>query len=115
MSNQEFLKASETGDLETVQRLLESNEIDINIKNIFNHLIFIKFKPNFFYGIENMNDLWNLTRTFNRTALILAAMKDHKEIVELLLRQEGIGINSQDILNQKNPFIIFKSNFLNAI
>lgn len=31
MSNQEFLEASETGDLEAVQRLLKSNEIDINI------------------------------------------------------------------------------------
>lgn len=31
MSNQEFLEASETGDLEAVQRLLKSNEININI------------------------------------------------------------------------------------
>ena len=47
-----------------------------------------------------MNDLWNLTRTFNDTALTLAAERGHKEIVELLIRQEGIDINIQGILNQ---------------
>ena len=49
-----------------------------------------------------MNYLWNLTRTFNHTALILAARAGRKEIVELLIRQEGININIQDILNQKH-------------
>ena len=44
-----------------------------------------------------MNDLWNLT------ALILTAEEGHKEIVELLIRQKGIDINIQDILNQKHP------------
>ena len=60
----------------------------------------MKFKSNFFDYIANLNYLWNLTRTFNDTALILAAKEGHKEIVELLLRQEGIDINIQDILNQ---------------
>ena len=60
----------------------------------------MEFKSNFFHSIENLNDLWNLTRTFNRTALICAAWKGYKEIVELLIRQEGIDINIQNILNQ---------------
>ena len=55
------------------------------------------FKSNFFHDIENLNYLWNLTRTFNDTSLILAVLKGHKEIVELLLRQEGIDINIQGI------------------
>ena len=36
------------------------------------------------------------------TALMWSTFNNHKEIVELLLRQEGIDINFQDILNQKN-------------
>ena len=44
-----------------------------------------------------MNDLWNLTRTFNTTPLILAARKGHSEIVETLLSQEGIEINCKGI------------------
>ena len=59
------------------------------------------FKSNFFYDIENLNGLWNLTQTFNNTALIYATRYNYKEIVELLLRQEGIDINTQDILNSK--------------
>ena len=51
-----------------------------------------------------MNDLWNLTRTFNNTALTVAAFKGHKEIVELLISQEGIDINLQDILHQRHSF-----------
>ena len=49
-----------------------------------------------------MNFLWNLTSTFNSTALILSMFCDKNEIVELLLRQEGIDTNIQDILNQKH-------------
>ena len=48
---------------------------------------------------KNLNDLWNFVRTFNMTVLSHAAYEDHKKIVELLLRQEGIGINIKDILN----------------
>ena len=44
-----------------------------------------------------MNYLWNLTRIFNITALIWAVWKGHKEIVEVLMKQEGIDINIQDI------------------
>ena len=33
-----------------------------------------------------------------------AAKQGHEEIVELLLRQEGININIQDILNQKHSW-----------
>ena len=62
----------------------------------------MKFEYNFFHEIEKLNGLWNLTRAFNQTALILAAEKGHKEIVELLIRQEGINISIQDILNQKH-------------
>ena len=36
---------------------------------------------------------------FNGTLLNHAARKDHKEIMELLLRQKGIDINLKDILN----------------
>ena len=60
------------------------------------------FKSNFFHRIEKLNYLWNLTRTFNDTALICAASEGHKEIVELLIRQEGIDINIRGILNQKH-------------
>ena len=52
--------------------------------------------------IEELNYLRNLTRTFNYTALILAAEKGHKEIVELLIKQECIDINIQAILNGKH-------------
>ena len=54
------------------------------------------------FGTQKLNDLWNLTRTFNYTALILAAKESYKEIVELLIRQEGININIQSILKQKH-------------
>ena len=59
------------------------------------------FKSIFFNGIEKLNDLQNLTRAFNNIALICAAKRGHKEIVEILLKQEGININSKNILNQK--------------
>ena len=49
---------------------------------------------------KNLNDLWNLARTFNKTALIFAASKGHKEIIELLLRHKDIDINIPDILIQ---------------
>lgn len=52
--------------------------------------------------IENLNDLWNSTQTFNFTALILATIRCHKGIVELLIRFEGIELSIQDILNQKH-------------
>ena len=52
--------------------------------------------------LKKLNFLWNLTRTFNSTALMCAVRGGHKEIVELLLRQEGINVNIQDILNQKH-------------
>ena len=61
----------------------------------------MKFKSNFFNRIEKLNDLRDLTSIFNNTALIFAAREGHKEIVELLIRQEGIDINIQDISNQK--------------
>ena len=61
-----------------------------------------------------MNDLWNLTRTFNSTALTCASLKGYKEIVELLLSQGDIEINNQDVLNQET-FIVFKSNFFHTI
>ena len=72
------------------------------------------FKSNFFHDIKKLNDLWNLTRTFNYTALIWAAQIGYKEIAEILIRQEGIDVNIKDILNQKT-FIIFKSNFFHHI
>ena len=52
--------------------------------------------------ILNLDSLWNLAQIFNGTALIYAASNGHKEIVELLLRQEGIDVNIQDILNQRH-------------
>lgn len=51
--------------------------------------------------IENLNDLWNSTHTFNFTALILATIRCHKGIVKLLIRLEGIELSIHDILNQK--------------
>ena len=52
--------------------------------------------------IENLNDSWNLTQTFNKTILINAAANSNKEIVELLLRQERVDVNMKDILNQSH-------------
>ena len=60
----------------------------------------MEFKSNFFHDIENLKYLQNLTRTFNYTALIYASRDGYKEIVELLIRQEGIDINKKNILNQ---------------
>lgn len=34
MSNQDFIEASDKGDLRTVRRLLASNKIDINARDI---------------------------------------------------------------------------------
>ena len=56
--------------------------------------------------------------TFNNTALVWAAENGHKEIVELLIRQEGIDINIKDILNQKHSwnsnltFLIWLKNWM---
>ena len=36
---------------------------------------------------------------FNGTLLNHAATKDHKEVMELLLRQKGIAINLKELLN----------------
>ena len=55
----------------------------------------------FFYGIKIYDDLWYLTLSFNNTGLIYAVYGNHREIVELLLRQEGIDINMKDFFNQK--------------
>ena len=52
--------------------------------------------------IEKLNSLWNLTWIFYYSALICAAEEGHKEIVELLISQEGIDINIKGILNQKH-------------
>ena len=46
-----------------------------------------------------MNDLWNFNQIINCTPLILAANDNRIEIADLLLKQEGIDINSIDILN----------------
>ena len=92
-----------------VKLYLTEGTIDINakikhqsFKCHFKSKTFIKFKSNFFHDIDKLNDLWNLTRTFNRTALIRAAKNGHKESVELLISQSDIDINIQDILNQKH-------------
>ena len=50
------------------------------------------------------------TSTFNNTPVLRAASSGYEEILELLLRQKGIIINTQSILNHKT-FIEFKSNF----
>lgn len=55
------------------------------------------FKLIFIHDIKILNSSWNLASTFNRTALIYAASENNKEIVELLLKQEGIDININDI------------------
>ena len=63
------------------------------------------FKSNFFNMIVKLKYLWNLTRIFNWTALICAIVEGHKEIVELLIRQEGIDINIKNVLNKNIHFI----------
>ena len=50
---------------------------------------------------KNLNDLWNFTPTFNKTAFFQAASGGHKETVEILLKQEGIDINMKSVLNQQ--------------
>lgn len=55
---------------------------------------FMEFKSSLiFYQVEILNDLWSLTWTFNFTPLIHASKYGYKEIVELLLKQEGIDVN----------------------
>ena len=70
--------------------------------DILNHYNSYDSNVTFFHYIYKINYLYNLTSSFNNTVLICAVIKGHKEIVELLLRQEGIDINIQDILNQKH-------------
>ena len=102
--------AAQDGYKEIVELLIRHEGIDINIQDILDQKTFIIFKSNFLHWIEKLNDLWNLTQTFHDTALIRAAQNGHEEIVELLIKQKGINISIQDILNQK-AFIVFKSNF----
>lgn len=52
MSNQELLKASEEGNLQTVKRLLNSKKIDINTKDIWMQKILMRFKSIFFMILE---------------------------------------------------------------
>lgn len=52
-----------------------------------------------------------LQKHFNWTALMHAIFKDCEEIIELLLRKEGIDINIASIIKSKK-FRILKSNFL---
>ena len=94
--------AAYEGYTDIIKLLLSQEGIDINSKDIWNHKIFIIFKSNvFFYKIKYLNDLWNLTQVFNWMALMIAAYEVYTDIVELLLRQEGIDVNSKDIWNQK--------------
>ena len=97
-----LILAASKGYKEIVELLIKQEGIDINIQDILNKKKFIMFKSNFFDYIEQLNYLWNLIRTFNYTALIYAASKGYREIVELLIRQEGTDINIQDIFNQKH-------------
>ena len=62
------------------------------------------FKSFFFYFVEFLNGLWNLIRLFNTMAFYCAAIFGHIEITEILLRQEGVDINNQNILNQKHSY-----------
>ena len=92
--------AANDGHVKMVELLLRQEGIDINDQDILNQKTFIKFKTKFFFhSIENLNDLWNLTGTFNKTALMYAVKAGHKEIAELLLKQKGIKINAKDIFN----------------
>ena len=50
---------------------------------------FMIFKSQIIYG--------SLNRTFNRTPLNNAVIKGHKEIVELLIKQPGIDLESKSI------------------
>lgn len=59
MSEQELLDACSKGDLETVQQLLASKEIDVNCEGILNVLIFIEFKSYSFHRIKYLSHLWN--------------------------------------------------------
>lgn len=59
---------------------------------------FILFKSIIFHDIDYLIDLWNSNWIFNFTPLSYAAFKGQKEIVELLLSQEGIDINCKTIL-----------------
>lgn len=63
MSNQDLLKACETGDFKSVQKLLTNDKIDINYKDISNQKIYVihikYFLIIFFYkniyGIYTLN------------------------------------------------------------
>ena len=47
--------------------------------------------------MPKINYLWNLIQKFNYTPLIYDVNRGHIEIVDLLLTQEDININSKEI------------------
>ena len=73
--------------------------------------IFLMFKSLYFYIFLNVY-LWNVNRVFYKTALHLASLKGHIEIVQLLLSQPGIDINCKTIIFQKSS-IQFLFSFFN--
>ena len=51
----------------------------------------------YFYYIENSNNSWNSTRSFNDTPLGWAAGNGHAKIVKLLLSKPDIDVNCKNI------------------
>lgn len=101
MSINDFINASNNGNLDLVKQILSSNEIDVNSKNIY--IVNIHDIQFFFiHDIKKCKHLWNLSSTFNDTALILSSSSGHINIVQLLLTQKNIDINMEGILIQKN-------------
>lgn len=84
--------------IETVQLLLEYDDIDINAKCIWMHKTFnniqnlsfwIQFKHPIFYGI--------LVDDLNWTALMIAATDGNTKLIQLLLSHNNIDVNIRDI------------------
>ena len=96
MTQQQFLKASCDGNLDIVKTFVNSGSININCKYIELRHHSRRFKSNV-YDISNLNDFWNLNIIIDWTALMLASRYGHTEIVQLLISQPSIEINSKDI------------------
>lgn len=75
-------------------------------------LFFIIFKTGFLNWIQILTLFMEFNQFFlNDTALNVAAAANEKDIVEILLAQEGIDVNIKKIFKTK-VIITFKSDFL---
>lgn len=122
-----LLQASQNGNMSKVKEILESNQTNINCKDIWFHKSFMKLQLNYMNDLWNrmhfiafqLRHIWNRNPNVNSTPLIWASENGHTDIVQLLVSQPGIEINSKDMRIQNsfmisifNYFIIFQVKWL---